>query len=862
MNVVNRLTLRHLKLNRRRTLVTIIGVILSVSMITAVTTFVASAQDLLIRDYIHSHGNWHAKFADINGEKATVFLDSDQVGEAMFANNLGYALLDGCANEYKPYLFVQEFDQNAMENMALELLEGRMPQAPDELAISDHIRYNGGVQIDVGDELTLAIGQRYLGNERLSQGNPFAGGDEEAFRPEFSREYTVVGIIARPNLESRSAPGYTVISFFDRDRLGSPGRMDVWITFAKLDRSTIDPGQKLAAAAEVPNNWPDESGGTYYFVRYNHTLMALQGVIGNPMLASVFSVFSLVAIAIIMIGSVSLIYNAFAISISERLRQLGMMASVGATGGQLRNSVFFEGLVIGLVGIPLGILAGTAGMGVTFRFVSPLLDSLFDTAVSLRLVVSYLAILAAILFSALTILVSLWIPARRAARIAPIEAIRQTRDVKLTRRGVKTSRLTNFLFGFGAELALKNLKRNRRRYRATVVSLAVSIVLFLTAAAYATYAEVGSSMFSQDYNFDIKVISQLTKTEFNSRVVALEQVDEYVYEQILYHGSMQVDSTLASEYVVEMNPEEGKYDYWVKIKSLDDASFAAYAREVGMRPENFYSGQMQAIALNLSRFGAGNVFVETEVLRAKAGDILPIELASDNVAEITLAALTDVAPMGSTVRNDANTLLLFVTEDIFAQLIADIPPEDLTNYTEAGLCIKSSEPELLEEIIREIHGEMYEDRLFVQNFSAAAEEEKRLKTLLTIFIGGFIVLISAICIANIFNTISTSIGIRRREFAMLKSVGMTPAGFNSMIRYESLFYGINALCFGLPISLAINYYLYTVMSDSFFFAFTLPWGSYGVAIAAVFTIVFVTMLYASARIKKENIIDSLRDENL
>ena len=104
--------------------------------------------------------------------------------------------------------------------------------------------------------------------------------------------------------------------------------------------------------------------------------------------------------------------------------------------------------------------------------------------------------------------------------------------------------------------------------------------------------------------------------------------------------------------------------------------------------------------------------------------------------------------------------------------------------------------------------------------------------------------------------------LRRREFAMLKSVGLTPKGFNRMINYESIFYGLKALLYGLPVSVLISIWMYNAFGNKFGFAFVLPWKEILVCIAAVFVIVFITMIHAGAKLKNDNIIDALKEENL
>lgn len=126
-------------------------------------------------------------------------------------------------------------------------------------------------------------------------------------------------------------------------------------------------------------------------------------------------------------------------------------------------------------------------------------------------------------------------------------------------------------------------------------------------------------------------------------------------------------------------------------------------------------------------------------------------------------------------------------------------------------------------------------------------------------------MISLIAVANVFNTISTNIKLRRREFAMLRSVGMSDRDFNKMMRFECILYGARTMLLGLPLSGLLSYLIYKGMvagtidgADNV--NFVSPWGSMAISLLGVLLIVFITMLYAVSKIKKENIIDTLRDD--
>lgn len=136
---------------------------------------------------------------------------------------------------------------------------------------------------------------------------------------------------------------------------------------------------------------------------------------------------------------------------------------------------------------------------------------------------------------------------------------------------------------------------------------------------------------------------------------------------------------------------------------------------------------------------------------------------------------------------------------------------------------------------------------------ASAREARQLTMVVSVFGIGFVTLISLVGVTNIINTVSTGIDLRTREFAMLKSVGITPKGFNKMIRFESLFYGLKALMWGLPISVILMLLLNRVMGTTFSFAFRLPWLEMALVSAGIFVVTGITMLYATGKVKSRTL---------
>jgi len=854
MNIVNKLTLRHLKQNKRRTLVTIIGVIISVSMVMAVTTLGVSFMELFQKQVIASEGEWHVIYKDVNKDQLDAVKNDEATQTLVISKDRGYAFLEEGQNKNKPYLFIKEYNVQGFEQFPIELSTGRLPQAGNEVVISEEIIDNAKVEYEIGDQLVLDIGQRITEVEGISrallQNTPLqmANGEiaETIGEKITTRSYTVVGIIKRPTWEPTWAPGYTIISYVDESMLGPNDIVNATVVLNKVQRSLYAHAEDLAKCNNIET------------IDFNNSLLRYYGVTNNDNLHSTLYSLSAIIMAIIVIGSVSLIYNAFAISVSERSRHLGMLSSVGATKKQKRNSVFFEGAIIGLISIPLGIICGLGGIGITFWLINPMIQGVFGVTEKLALSVTPLSILTACVVSMMTIFISTYLPAQKASKVSAIDAIRQTTDVKLTSKTLKTSKFVRMLFGIEAEISLKNLKRNKRRYQATVFSITISIVLFL-AVSFFTANLIKSSELSQDgVNFDIQVSIDSDDTKTDERllksIASLDDVTEFSVMKELNINSWINEESIAKELQEQIKQdksvlENGKYPYYINIHALDEENLQAYAKEVGVdyysltNPDNITGIIIDTISY---QDRVAKKFVETKAINTKIGQYIDLFYSNLETNEETylnkleIVALTDKAPMG-VFPAGVGGLSIIVSEQVLNQLMGEEENPIKTQH--------------------EIE-DMNERNVYVFNAYQSRQQEQQIILLISVFTYGFIVLITTISIANIFNTISTSISLRKREFAMLKSVGMTPKGFNKMINYDSIFYGIKSLLYGLPLSIAVMYLIHRSLMYTFNYEFALPWTSILYVIIAVFVIVSSTMLYSSAKVKKENIIDALKQENI
>ena len=856
MKVLTRLTLRNLKLNRKRTIVTIIGIILSAAMICGVAALIESFQDLFIESAKATDGNFHATFYDVPYKNKGLILENANTRAGMLSRDVGIARPEHKADPEKPYILVKAYDDAAFENMPVQLKSGRFPMRHGEIVISEQLAADRNQGWEIGQEITLSIGNREDAGQVLDFNEPLT--DTEEFKEIKRESYRITGIMKKPRFESFANPGYIAITYLDESLFGSDDRVNISVLLDK-PKEVYNVVPQMAEAAGIEN------------FSYNNELLRWMGISKNDNYNRLITSVGLIVITLIAIGSVSVIYNAFAISVSERKKQFGMLSSVGATARQVRKMVHFEAFVLGLIGIPLGILSGILGIGVTIKVISPIIQSsIAGNGVSLRLVISPMVIIATVFFSALIILISAYLPARRAARVSPIEAIRLTGDISIKGRKLKTSRLTRWLFGFEGELALKNLKRNRKRYAATVMSLFISIVLYVSFSAFITYGFKSTEMYYDRLPYDLGVFKYHDSSEgaekFYEEVSSLEGIEEYSIVRSFYASIVEKDleNSRFRAYIDKYSPGEGVEEYHVSfsINTMNKEAYDKYLKEIGVESENYGStDRIEAVLINKDMVYTGR-YVEYKPADVSEGDIL--HLAADQYDEaaaiefdVEIAKAAEKLPFGISYNNTIN---LLVCEEDF-EVVLSLIGEENANIT-GGMFISADNPDRLAETIFDLNDNHFNTSVDIYNVSSTRNELAKTKLVISIFLYGFISLITLIGVTNIFNTISTNVALRRREFAMLKSVGLTPKGFNKILRYESIFYGLKALLYGLPVSILISLLMYNSVLNSFRFELILPWKSIITCITGVFAITFATMIHAGRKMKNDNIADVLKQEYL
>ena len=879
MNIIHKLTWQYMKKNKRRTIVTMIGIIISVAMMTAVTTACASFTDLYERKTIASDGRWHVIYKNVSLDGVDVIKNDANSESVTVSADMGYDAVDS-KNAYKPYVFLKAYNTESFEGLPIKLISGRMPQNSSEILIPDHLRNNGGIEWKVGDTVDLTLSDRSVKGEdgqsyTLTQDNGYVGEDsgsaEMLVAKAEKKSYTIVGLIERPDFEPYWAPGYMILTGLDENSPKTE-KVNVSVWQKHVDKNIYDDSKELAKKA----------GADSENISYNTILLGLSGVNRANGFITMMYMLVILLLIIIVISSVSLIYNAFAISLTERSRQLGMLAGVGATKRQKRASVYYEGFLVGIISIPLGIASGIGGLAIAFKCISPLFEFAFsEWNQPLYVVVSWPSVIAAAAVAVITIFISTYIPARRASVISPIDGIRQNHDIKLTKKKVKTSRLTRKLFGFEGELALKNLKRNKKRYRATVVSMAVSGALFLGVSGFVHSLEISSEMLLEDSYVDFKVQGDRAYFEEISEMPGVSRDTEMTYAYNFYVNRS--DLKLSDEFQKMRDKMYADADseyvasgdfYNVNLHSMDEESLRAFLREAGLS-ESVLDGENSAILLNSVTVVGPSSKGRTEFFDCSENQKIPLlftessydaesedfETKDKSAGELTVAAVLDISPWCLPLNMN-----LFETENVWL-LVSDKTMENIVNSDDyipaaiTSLCLDSDNPKATMAALDD-YVKQYSNERGVSYYSSwkTIESNQNLLRIISVFAYGFIILMTAICTANIINTTSTGISMRRKEFAMLKSVGMTPKIFNRMIIYESLFYGVKALIFGMPAGLLFMWLFYKSTAGSIYSRFTLPWLNIILVVVMIFVITGLSMMYSVRKIRKENVIEALKGE--
>ena len=845
MNILNKLSIKNLKLNKKRTISTIIGIVLSVALICAVATMATSFRETLLQGAISKRGYYHIKLSDITENDIKDIKNNRDIKDIKQIQEVGYAELKTSQNKDKPYIHLYSMENSTFEFLKFKLIEGNFPKNENEIIISKHIITNGKSDIKIGDTITLDVGKRISSdNIELDSSCPYNSEHEKIENSE-KHTFKVVGMIERPDytFENPGDPGYTMITT-NLNR----GKTEAYLSLKEPKEYKSSISELLGVKYDDLDVIEKNGGETKYNYEINNEILRWEVfAFSDSTVSMLYSVIGVV-IFIIIFTSVFCIRNSFAISITEKIKMYGMLSSVGATRKQIKKNVIFEAMTLGLIGIPLGILSGLFADFVLLKIVNVLLsDALVGYADGIVFKVSIIPIIISIILGFITIYLSAISSAKKAAKVSPIEQLRNSDEIKIKNKKLKTPKIIEKVFKTGGVLAYKNLKRSKKKYRTTVISIAVSVFIFITMNAFITNMFDLTGQYYEDYDYNFIVVSSKFTDEEINKIVKQESVESY---HILYQPKRMYeirDLSKIHEYGKELITEElsGEKYCGLYLVALDEASFKEYSKKIGVKFEdvkdtgilcdeyNEYDKETGAVELKrLYKYEKGDTIIgeyDKEELKIKVGDVSKIK------------------PYGFE-RVFYGGGVLVVNKNEFKNIDFS---DDVT------ITIQSNNTTELQTAIEE-----KDSSLGIVNLEDVAKEEKSMILVTNIFLYGFIAVITLIGVTNIFNTITSNMELRQKEFAMLKSIGMTKKEFNRMINLETLFYGTKSLLYGIILGLLGTLAMYKAFSVKIDAGMYIPIKPIIISVIFVFILIFIIMRYSISKINKQNTIETIRKDNI
>ena len=895
MKILNKLTVKNLKLNKSRTIVTIIGIMLSCALIMVVAGMAASAQQTMVNLQINITGNYDLFVKGANKKIIDNAQANRNVKDIYIKQNLGCAYLPQAKFDTKPYINVVAFNEKSFTDcFNVTLKEGRLPQNGNELVLSQSVIENSKADYKLGDTVALDLGKRvYDSGAEIPLDDTDYFNDTngtEKLVDTHKKTYTVVGVFNKVSSSYFAADSFSASSSAFTLAEENADINDLFISF------TAD-GEKdyITTSGEILNLTGDDfdnlkndfevylENGDFDEADINKDLLRYKGfALSDEYMRMLFSL-AVIIIVIIAISSIFVIRNSFAISITEKTKLYGMLASIGATSKQIRHNVLFEGFVLGIIGIPAGILLGVGVIALLVVILNALLENMLNGISFVYAVPWWAAVISAVM-SAVIILFSTLSSAFRASRIAPITAIRGNNDIKINknkRKSYKAPKFIKKLFGVGGEIAYKNLKRSKKKYRTTVISIIVTVAMFISISTFIEYGMkiTGDHFKDIPYNITVKANDKLSYDEYENiykRIIADTDINSSIKACENYYGNI---VGLTDYYTEDAKAAELSGGDLAYVFGVDNKSFKEYVTALGY---NYDDVKDKALITNdFKYYNSDNILIKGKEFDLPMNTVVKLypngnpSYTEDDIKEIQKTdpdfvynpddyksvdlviydTINKEVP-GSIVSGIMSTLnegSVLVSEDYFKKLFA----ED-NEYTSRVIVIDSAEPAQTVEYIKNLGI----DGLDIYNLNDQKEMMNAVVLIIAIFAYGFIIVISLIGITNVFNTINTNMRLRSKEFAMLKSIGMTKKEFNRMIRLESLFYGLKSLLIGVPLGLLGGYAIFKATGNTIMLDYSFPTMAVLISIVFVFFVVWLIMKISISKVNKQNIIETIRNDNI
>ena len=875
MSVMNEYTYQHIKKNKRYTISILAAVMIASALLCSLCIFLYSIWSAKVAATIKQGGDWHGElWKAIEGEKLGTITENPEIEEVMIKGEWITAKLP---DTKRPYLLMRDADTAFWKDMSLKetLLEGRLPEAEGEIVVSK-LFFSDNPTYKIGDQLSLPVGQRVLGDEVLdTQGNKREG---ETFRSNETRNYTIVGKL---DVSGSSAyPGYIAMGYLERSKIQPKDGLTVYMRLVH-PRKIYEVLPKVAAVAGLEE---DEYGT--YGEKYNTPLLMLYGISdknGETAQILVLAAMAVILVLLVMGAFVLIIYNAFELSANSRIKELSILKSLGATPRQIKYSVLYEGGLLWLIQLPIGMIIGHLFTYIVFKKVNEILR-LSEGYQNMQVSFSAVVIVVSAMISLLTVLISAYIPARKMARLSAIEGIRQS-NTKIKLKRQKKHLLIRRLFGTEGELAIAQFSANKKSMRSAVLSLAMCFVLI---AGYLNVISIFNMAKNKEMElpeYDMTVTLNMIdepSQEMTGQMISQPEIQKAVVKRQVRTATYVTTDQESDEFKklggfenIDMRynvlKRDNDYRIIVNLVGLSETSFKNYCEAVGTNVQDYSrQDEIQGILYDSTYHISehSNQGVKIPLLNLKQGSQLQItEKSEDDYTgsyefQAHIGAVTSILP--GELNAGRYSVAYIVPMTTYEKITAQFNPERQMEYSHMtiDLLVGDQGGAKAKERLNQIAGS-YLGTADFEIWSLMEEKQNDALREKAIHLGviAIAVMIGCIGIFNAFATVSNNLRLRQREFAMLQSVGLTPRELSKLLTLEGVFFAITPILGGIPVILLISWWMLKLTYCKWGeFIVNMPLVTEMIYAVLIMGAIFVAYWICSISIKKNNVIETIRNE--
>ena len=949
--IIHQVTFKHMKMNAKRTILSIAGIALMVMLLTCVFVGKDTAFQFFVDIASARNGAYHYAVYNIDREKLKQIKELDGIKEIAVTEDLKYSDFKLSGNPQKPFVNVRRYSPSAFEWMNIKLVDGRLPENGNEIVISEQAIKDGS-SVKIGDKISTNTFRRFFRNNNTSGemgiqypvfkipagetveapynmfyfvpgtefGDEFYEHAEEIHEPTgFSQEFTVVGIIESPVFEEPICGWYAGISTVDETSLQS----DTFNALIMTDTNKTGSGF-IPMLSDLVG---------YKNLEINDYILAFSGSSSEGAINFIVRGAQIFFVTLIALISVMLIYNVFALSYDERAKYLGMLSSVGATGKQKRSSVYFEALTMLIPAVPLGFVLGLGVVKIAAHFAGPMAEKLFSfegfesLGMEPAIAVKPAAVIAVVILSVITVFISALIPARKISKVGPIESIRGNK--KSAKKKNKTKRNPDRLIGRSATgmLSSRFLKNDKSKsfgiIRAVAIFFLVTVVVYFGTSLVimmVDYKLMDNNIrfkYGANREWALKIYDTTGLVDRNEMKDLIEKADgtsDITVCRYESFGLMINNDSLSDEYwdalynVMSMFYKPGEYskeeflkdekygDYpktSVGIIAFEDEVFDKMAKEVNALPSG--EGEMPCIIVtNMSistdhfKMGKARDFKYIKVndpYKIREGEDLPLYSTSLTKEEAERYSVKwDEVPHPEKDLNGApanfKVIRKVTTDDISDYLDGSgaitlniIVPMRVAEYIDkinvqemvTGILF-NCDNEATVKMLASVCDQYYEQGAGVsvsRTNGYSAEFREIIAYLIRTVLIVFTAISSAICLLNVYSSISGLMVSRRKQFAVLKSMGSTFKQLLVTEIRESSGMLTAAILIAFPVTGIICYCLSKIFISRFgYFTVSFPWLQSAGLIVFIAAAVLLMTYICLRRENKIDIIEEIKRESV